>query len=77
MVIVKIVNKTMKEPINFFLLIILFVAIGVGGWKLQRYVHYKLSYSSMVQEQINVSLVPLKVQIADLQHQILILQTNK
>lgn len=74
----------MKEPIMYFFIIIIVLGLGFGGWKLERYVHYKLSYSRMVEAQVDAALTPLKndikslqLQTEDLQHQILVLQTNK
>ncbi len=67
----------MKEPIMYFCLLLLVLGLGFGGWKLERYVHYKLSYRDMVQEQIDTTVNPLKQRISTLEQQILILQTNK
>lgn len=41
--------KTVFPILNAIALIIL---LGIGGCKLERYVHYKLSYQSMVAEQM-------------------------
>jgi len=63
----------MKNVIGISLGIILLFAISYEGWKLQRFVHYKFSYQSQVEEQIK----PLIERISVLEKKVGELESKK
>lgn len=43
------------------------IAVIYGSWRLERQIHYKWSYQSMVQSEIQKQVVPLQVKIDNLE----------
>lgn len=65
----------MKNASSVFILILFFVAVGFlgyGGWKLERWWHYKFSYQSQVQDDLK----PLVQRINALEQRVSVLETN-
>lgn len=59
--------------IGSILAFILVAALGYGGWRLERWFHYKFSYQSQVQAEMQ----PLVNRIADLERRVSAIETNK
>lgn len=57
--------------------LILVVVIGYYSWRLERYVHYKWSYQSMVQTQVEKDIAPLKQQVATLEQRVAVLEQEQ
>lgn len=58
--------------LGIFLGAILFIAISYGGWRLERWFHYKFSYQSQVQDEIK----PLVQRLNALEQRVSVLETN-
>lgn len=62
-------------PIGFALVII--AAIAYGGFKLERWYHYKFGYQSKVQEEVQKAVAPLEKRVTDLEQRLKQLEEKK
>lgn len=63
----------MKNVLGILVGLALFGALAYGGWRVERWFHYKFSYQSQVQAEMQ----PLVKRIADLEARVSVLETNK
>lgn len=61
---------------NILLGIFIVLTVAIGGWKLERWLHYKLSYESQVQEEIQKAVKPLQKELSKLEARIVKLETK-
>lgn len=62
-------------PIGFALVVI--AAIAYGGFKLERWYHYKFGYQSQVQAEIQKQTAPLEKRVAELEQRLKQLEEKK
>lgn len=60
--------KNIGYILGFLIGMVLLVAIIYGMWHVKRKINYKLSYESMVAEQVEKRIAPLEKRIEDLEH---------
>jgi hypothetical protein len=60
----------MKQIISIILAVTLITFLSVVGWKVERYVHYKLGYQSLVQAEVEKQVKPLNERISKLEAEV-------
>ncbi len=63
----------MKNVFQAFWVVVIVVILWWAGWKIERWVHYKFSYQSQVQEDLK----PLVQRVDALEQRVSALETNK
>ena len=64
----------MRLYLIYGLVFAVLLVFGIGMWKIERYYNYKFSYQTMVQVEINRSVIPLEKRIEKLEAEIKILK---
>ena len=67
----------MKQTLQTILFLGLLSIFVYGCWRAERYLHYKWSYQSMVQSEIDHRIQPLAERIKQLEIEVLTLKTNR
>jgi hypothetical protein len=63
----------MKNILGGIAVVIIIILVAIGGWKIERWWHYKFAYQSQVQAEMQ----PLAKRITDLEARVSALETNK
>lgn len=60
----------MKTILLYIAILGIAIALSIGGFKLQRWWHYKTSYQKKVQEEVQKQLIPLEKRISQLEAEV-------